>query len=59
MRNVLITAQKVETLKLKAQQLCDYLNSQAEVTSDGYVDDPYLNDLVQDITRLHDSIIPK
>ena len=59
MRNAFITAQAVETLKLKAQQLADYLNSQSEVTEDGYVDDPYVNALVLDITQLHDSIIPK
>ena len=52
------TSQRVETLKLKAKQLTEYLNSEVEVTEDGFVDEPYLNELVDDIKELHDQITP-
>ena len=52
------TSQKVETMRLKAQHLADYLNSEIEISEDGSVDDPYLNDLVHDIEELHEQITP-
>ena len=50
--------QKVETLKLKARHLADYLDSQVEITEDGFVDEPYFNELVYEIKDLHDQITP-
>ena len=61
MKDPFVTQQKLEVLKLKVKQLGEYLQTDNKVepcAHDGYIDDPYLNELICDIHDLHDSISP-
>lgn len=53
-----IATQKLEELRLKVKHLAEYLDSEVKIENDGYVDDPDLNFIVQDIKMLHDEITP-
>ena len=53
-----VTNQKLEVLKLRIKHLSEYLESEAKVEDDGYIDDPQLSFIIQDITSLHDEITP-
>lgn len=60
MLDAFVAKQKLETLRLKVKHLTEYLQSDKvePCEHDGYIDDPYLNELVRDVHDLHDSISP-
>ena len=58
MPTTFVTNQKLEVLKLRVKHLAEYLDSEAEIEDDGYIDDPQLSFIMQDITSLHNEITP-
>ena len=60
MLDTFVAKQRLETFRLKVKHLTEYLNAEKvePCDHDGYIDDPYLNELVRDIHDLHDAMTP-
>ena len=55
--NIFKARQKLQTLSLKSRHLTAYIEQMQEL-EDHIIDDPYFNDLVSDITDLHNELTP-
>ena len=56
-KEIFQTKQRLSTLRLKANQLTQYIDSLEELEEE-VIDDPYLTELVFDIQQLHKKLTP-